>query len=46
MSNDAAQCKVCLQEAVLADNMTGTGKSAVAIRTLLAAGGWKTVVLE
>jgi hypothetical protein len=45
-TNDAARCKVCLQEAYLADKMNRSGKSAAEIRTSIIAGEWRSMKLE
>ena len=45
-TNDAARCKVCLQEAYLADKLNRSGKSAAEIRSSIIAGDWRTVKLE
>ena len=45
-TNDAARCKVCLMEAYLADKMNRSGKSAAEIRSVIIAGGWRSVKLE
>ena len=45
-TNDAARCKVCLQEAYLADKLNRSGKSAAEIRTSIMAGEWRGIKLE
>jgi hypothetical protein len=45
-TNDAARCKVCLQEAYLADKLNRSGKSPAEIRSAIIAREWRKVKLE
>ncbi|HJT70780.1 MAG TPA: CYCXC family (seleno)protein [Terriglobales bacterium] len=45
-SDHAVNCRICLQEAILADNLEGQGKDVAYIRRSIIAGEWWGIKLE